>query len=101
MQSQKNLFHAEKLQRRLLLGFKIQSDITIFSLKLLSVQQFVQNFYLGVQNSVYCDYMQSQPKFHAAMWRELSRELQTTLNNYLFGFCQVITKLFEYIKHFF
>ena len=60
------LFHAEQLEKSLFLTFEVKSNIMIFSLKPLSVQQFVNNFYLGAPISAY-DHMRSQPQFHAAM----------------------------------
>ena len=61
------LFYAEKLEKSLLLAFKIESNILIFSLKRLSLQQFAKDFYLGAENSVLYDHMRQQPHFQAAM----------------------------------
>ena len=71
------LCHTDKRENSFLLMFGIESSIMIYSLKPLSIQQFLKNFYLVAQNSVYYNRMRSQPQFHAAMWKVYS---------YLFGF---------------
>ena len=45
-------FHTEKLEKNLFLVFEIESNIRIYSLKSLSVDQFVKNFHIGVKTSV-------------------------------------------------
>ena len=61
------LFPADKLDITLFLAFEIASNIVVRSLKHLFVQQFVANFDVGIQNSVQCDHMRSQPQFHTAV----------------------------------
>ena len=60
-------FHTEQLKKSPFLAFEIESNITIYSLKSLSAQQFVKNFHLEVQNSMKYDDLRFQPHFHAAM----------------------------------
>ena len=64
------LFHADNLGKSLFLAFEIESTVLIFSLKPLSLQIFVKNFYLDAQNSVKYDHTRSQPQFYAAMRKE-------------------------------
>ena len=46
------LFHTGNLEKSLFLEFEIESNMIICSIKPLSVQQYVKNFYFGVPYSV-------------------------------------------------
>ena len=64
------LLYVVKIEKSLFLVFEVASNIMICSLKPLSVQQFVENFHLGIQNSVYYDHIRPQPQFHAAVRKQ-------------------------------
>ena len=76
-----NIFHAEKFEKSFFLAFEVESNIMTYSRKPLSEQQFEKNFHLTVQNSVSCDYIQSQFQLHAKS--EKSKKLNEITNRSL------------------